>query len=70
MTNLEALEQFNKIVKPYLGKNPNEDLTDFLYWADSYSREVNGVPLLMKSNDNFIVTLKEYIEYITKGGKG
>lgn len=69
MTNLEALEQFNEIVKPYLEKNPNEDLTDFLYWADSYSRGVNGVPLLMKSNDNFIVTLKEYIEYITEGGK-
>lgn len=67
MTNLEALEQFNEIVKPYLEKNPNEDLTDFLYWADSWSREVNSVPLLMKSNDRFIATLKEYIEYMEGG---
>lgn len=68
MTNLETLEWFNKIMKPYLEENPTIDFTDILFWADSYSREMNGVPLLMKSNTNFIITLTGYIEYMTKDG--
>lgn len=67
MTNLEALEQFNEIVKPYLEKNPHEDLSDVLYWADSYSREMAGVPTLEKNDTTFLWTLEKYIEYITKG---
>lgn len=66
MTNLETLKQFNEIIKPYLEENPTIDFTDVMYWADSYSREMNGVPLLMKSNIMFIQTLEEYIEYATK----
>lgn len=66
MTNLEALGDFNEIVKPYLEKHPNIGLCDLLYRADYYSLEKNGVPLLMKSNAMFIQTLEEYIEYATK----
>lgn len=69
MTNLETLKQFNEIVKPLFEKYPDYELdfTDLLYRADSWSREVNSVPLLMKSNDRFIATLKEYIEYMEGG---
>lgn len=68
MTNLETLERFNEIVKPYLEKHPHESLVDILYYADSYSREMAGVPLLVKNDTTFLWTLEEYIKYITKGG--
>lgn len=68
MTNLEALEEFNKIVKPYLEKYPHENLADVLYYADSYSREMAGVPILAKNDTVFIQTLEEYIEF-TEGGE-
>lgn len=68
MTNLEALEDFNEIVKPYLEKHPNIGLCDLLYRADYYSLEKNGVPLLMKNNIMFIWTIEEYLKYIAKDG--
>ena len=62
MTNLETLEDFNEIVKPYLEKHPNIDLSDLLYRVESYSLEKNGVPLLMKNDTMFIWTIEEYLK--------
>ena len=39
MTNLETLEDFNEIVKPYLEKHPNIGLCDLLYRVEYYSLE-------------------------------
>lgn len=66
MTNLETLEDFNEIVKPYLEKHPSIDLCDLLYRADYYSLEKNGVPLLMKNNIMFIWTIEEYLKQTDK----
>lgn len=64
MTNLETLKRFSEIIEACLKEKSVIDFTDLLYWADSYSRDMTGVPLLMKNNDNFIATLEEYLEYV------
>lgn len=66
MTNLETLEDFNEIVKPYLGKHPNIGLCDLLYRVEYYSLEKNGVPLLMKNDIMFIWTIEEYLKQTDK----
>ena len=66
MTNLETLEDFNEIVKPYLEKHPNIDLLDLLYRVEYYSLEKNGVPLLMQNDIMAIWTIEEYLKSIAK----
>lgn len=61
-SNIEALKEFNEIMKLYFYRHPDIDLTDFLCRVDSYSREMNGVPILMKSDTNFLKIIKEYID--------
>ena len=62
MTNIETLEDFNEVVKPYLEKHPNIGLCDLLYRVEYYSLEKNGVPLLMKNDIMFIWTIEEYLK--------
>ena len=62
MTNIETLEDFNEVVKPYLEKHPNISLCDLLYRVECYSLEKNGVPLLMKNDIMFIWTIEEYLK--------
>lgn len=66
MTNLETLEDFNEIVKPYLEKHPNIELLDLLYRVEYYSLEKNGVPLLMQNDIMAIWTIEEYLKSIAK----
>lgn len=62
MTNIETLEDFNEVVKPYLEKHPNISLCDLLYQIEYYSLEEKGVPLFMQNDIMVIWTIEEYLK--------
>lgn len=62
MTNVETLEDFNEIVKPYLEKHPNISLCDLLYQIEYYSLEEKCVPLFMQNDIMVIWTIEEYLK--------
>lgn len=62
MTNLESLEEFNEIVKPYLKKNPDCDLFDLLFWCDSWCKNKSGITLLERQDSFALDTIRNYIE--------
>lgn len=66
MTNLEALEEFNEIIIPYLKENPAVGLFDFLFWCDSWCKSKSDISLLERSDPFALDTIERYIINNTK----
>ena len=61
MTNLEVLEQFNEIAKPYLEAHPDMGLFDLLFWVNSYCKDKSDIGLLERSDSFALDTIERYI---------